>query len=79
MIIVLHTDSFVSYNPRYHINNMKAKLSDKSLFGDSDRCEIRGGERYSKAAPNKSQKYLSQMVSGGHSSLFFFSSTHLEY
>lgn len=43
MIHVLHTDSFVSYNPRYHINNMKAKLSDNSLFGDSDRGEIGGG------------------------------------
>lgn len=37
MIHVLHTDSFVSYYPRYQINNMKAKLSENSLFGDSDR------------------------------------------
>lgn len=43
MIHVLHTDSFVSYYPRYQINNMKAKLSENSLFGDSDRDEIRGG------------------------------------
>lgn len=60
MIHVLHTDSFVSYYPRYQINKMKAKLSENSLFGDSDRGEIRGGggRRYRKAAPNKSQKYL---------------------
>lgn len=43
MIHVLHTDSFVSYYPRYQINNMKAKLSENILFGDSDRGEIGGG------------------------------------
>lgn len=57
MIHVLHTDSFVSYYPRYQINNMKAKLSYNSLFGDSDRGDM-GGGRYPMAAPNKSQKYL---------------------
>lgn len=40
MIHVLHTDSFVSYYPRYQINNIKAKLSENNLFGDSDRGEI---------------------------------------
>lgn len=57
MIHVLHTDSFVSYYPKYQINNMKAKLSENSLFGDSDRGEM-GGGRYRKATPNKRQKYL---------------------
>lgn len=36
---------------------MKAKLSENSLFGDSDRGEM-GGGRYRKATPNKRQKYL---------------------
>lgn len=58
MIHVLHTDSFVSYYPKYQINNMKAKLSENSLFGDSDRGEMGGGGRYRKATPNKRQKYL---------------------
>lgn len=43
MIHVLHTDSCVSYYPRYQINNMEAKLSENNLFGDTDRGEIRGG------------------------------------
>lgn len=43
MIHVLHTDSFVSYYPRYQINNMKAKLSYNSLFGDSDRGDMGEG------------------------------------
>lgn len=43
MIHVLHTDSFVSYYHRYQINNMKAKLSENSLFGDSDRGDMGGG------------------------------------
>lgn len=37
---------------------MKAKLSENSLFGDSDRGEMGGGGRYRKATPNKRQKYL---------------------
>lgn len=35
---------------------MKAKLSENSLFGDSDRGEIRGGGRYRKATPLPQQK-----------------------
>lgn len=53
MIHVLQTESFVSYYPRYQINNMKAKL-----FGDSERGEIRGGGALPQGHPNKSQKYL---------------------
>lgn len=37
---------------------MKAKLSENSLFGDSDRGEIRGGGALPQGHPNKSQKYL---------------------
>lgn len=78
MIHVLHTDSFVSYYHRYQINNMKAKLSENSLFGDSDRGDMGGGGgRYRKAAPNKSQKYF--ITDGQRRPEIFFSSTHLEY
>lgn len=38
---------------------MKAKLSENSLFGDSDRGEIGGGGgALPQGHPNKSQKYL---------------------
>lgn len=53
MIHVLHTDSFVSYYPRYQINKMKAKLSENSLFGDSDRGEIRGGGTLPQGRPQQ--------------------------
>lgn len=73
MIHVLHTDSFVSYYPRYQINNMKAKLSENNLFGDSDRGEIRGGGKATaRPPPTKARNTSSQMVSGGQSSLIFF-------
>lgn len=76
MIHVLHTDSFVSYYPRYQINNMKAKLSENSLFGDSDRDEIRGGgDATVRPPPTKARNTSSQMVSGGQSSLIFFPTT----
>lgn len=59
---------------------MKAKLSENSLFGDSDRDEIRGGggRCYCKAAPNKSQKYL---ITDGQRRPEFanFFSNYLEY
>lgn len=58
MMHVLHTDSFVSYNPRYHINNMKAKLSDNSLFGDSDRGEIWGGGPLPQGRPQQKPEIL---------------------
>lgn len=72
MIHVLHTDSFVSYYPKYQINNMKAKLSENSLFGDSDRGEMGGGDATARPPPTKDRNISSQMVSGGQSSLFFF-------
>lgn len=72
MIHVLHTDSFVSYYPRYQINKMKAKLSENSLFGDSDRGEIRGGDATARPPPTKARNTSTQMVSGGQSSLIFF-------
>lgn len=51
---------------------MKAKLSEKTLFGDSDCGEI-------KAAPKKSQKYLITYCQQRPEFANMFPSTHLEY
>lgn len=82
MIRVLHTAFVcgkitVSYYPKYQINNMKAKLSKNSFFGDSDRGEIRVA--LPQDHPQQKPEVPQHMVSGGQSSLIFFSSTHLEY